>query len=187
MPSKTIYRRMKNLNARMMANYKRGFGPTRVVMLLTTIGRKSGLPRQTPLQYEEIEGVYYVGSARGVQADACCHAGFDFIIQAGAVGIQVKMIGSGCAARKRQLRQSGVGRDAHVIGRQPRPDRVERDQPVEQDAVLRDAAGEGLVKMVVRVDQPWQDDHAPGVDHRVGGLGQLGGRTGLDASSYTVL
>lgn len=69
MPAKTIYHRMKGLNTRMMANYKRGFGPTRVVMLLTTIGRKSGLPRVTPLQYEEVDGDYYIASARGSDAD----------------------------------------------------------------------------------------------------------------------
>jgi deazaflavin-dependent oxidoreductase (nitroreductase family) len=69
MPAKTIYHRMKGLNARMLANYKRGFGPTRVVMLLTTVGRKSGLPRVTPLQYEEVDGEYYIASARGRDAD----------------------------------------------------------------------------------------------------------------------
>jgi deazaflavin-dependent oxidoreductase (nitroreductase family) len=53
----------------MVANYKRGIGPTRIVLLLTTIGRKSGLPRVTPLQYEEVEGQIYVASARGRQAD----------------------------------------------------------------------------------------------------------------------
>ncbi len=41
----------------------------RVVLLLTTTGRKSGQPRVTPLQYEEEDGVFYVGSARGTQAD----------------------------------------------------------------------------------------------------------------------
>ena len=46
-----------------------GIGPTRIVLLLTTIGRKSGLPRVTPLQYEEIEGDIYIGSARGKDAD----------------------------------------------------------------------------------------------------------------------
>jgi deazaflavin-dependent oxidoreductase (nitroreductase family) len=38
-------------------------------MLLTTIGRKSGLPRGTPLQYEEVDGDYYIASARGADAD----------------------------------------------------------------------------------------------------------------------
>lgn len=39
------------------------------VLLLKTTGRKSGLPRVTPLQYQEINGVIYVASARGVKAD----------------------------------------------------------------------------------------------------------------------
>jgi deazaflavin-dependent oxidoreductase (nitroreductase family) len=69
MPEKTLYHRMKGLNARMIANYRRGFGPTRVVILLTTLGRKSGLPRTTPLQYEEVNGSYYIASARGIEAD----------------------------------------------------------------------------------------------------------------------
>ncbi len=41
----------------------------RFVLLLTTIGRKTGLPRVTPLQYEEIDGLFYVGAARGSKAD----------------------------------------------------------------------------------------------------------------------
>jgi len=69
MPTKTIYHRMKALNARMATNYIRGIGPTRMVLLMTTIGRKSGLPRITPLQFEEVEGAYYIASARGREAD----------------------------------------------------------------------------------------------------------------------
>lgn len=69
MPAKTIYHRMKALNERMAANYRRGFGPTRSVLLLTTTGRKSGLLRVTPLQFEAVEGDYYVASARGQAAD----------------------------------------------------------------------------------------------------------------------
>ena len=51
--------------------YAIGLGPLygRLVLLLTTTGRKSGLPRVTPLQYEEIDGAFLVGSARGDQAD----------------------------------------------------------------------------------------------------------------------
>ncbi len=69
MPERTVYHRMKSLNARMAANYKRGFGPMHIVLLLTTTGRKSGLPRVTPLQFEEIDGDYYIASARGRAAD----------------------------------------------------------------------------------------------------------------------
>ncbi|NIS82804.1 MAG: nitroreductase family deazaflavin-dependent oxidoreductase [Anaerolineales bacterium] len=51
--------------------YKLGLGPIigRRVLLLTTTGRKSGLPRVTPLQYEEINGAFFVGSMRGKKAD----------------------------------------------------------------------------------------------------------------------
>jgi deazaflavin-dependent oxidoreductase (nitroreductase family) len=51
--------------------YALGLGPIygRLVLLLTTIGRKSGLPRVTPLQYEEVDGIYYVAAARGQRAD----------------------------------------------------------------------------------------------------------------------
>jgi deazaflavin-dependent oxidoreductase (nitroreductase family) len=51
--------------------YKLGLGFLigRVVLLLTTIGRKSGLKRVTPLQYELVDGAYYLGSARGDKAD----------------------------------------------------------------------------------------------------------------------
>jgi deazaflavin-dependent oxidoreductase (nitroreductase family) len=41
----------------------------RTVLLLTTVGRRSGLPRVTPLLYDEIDGIIYVGSARGAKAD----------------------------------------------------------------------------------------------------------------------
>lgn len=67
--TKTIYHRMKALNVRMAANYRRGIGPTRVVLLLTTTGRTSGLPRVTPLQYEKIDDAFYIASARGIEAD----------------------------------------------------------------------------------------------------------------------
>jgi len=51
--------------------YALGLGPIygRLVLLLTTTGRVSGLPRVTPLQYEKIEEDIVVASARGSQAD----------------------------------------------------------------------------------------------------------------------
>jgi deazaflavin-dependent oxidoreductase (nitroreductase family) len=51
--------------------YALGLGPLigRVILLLTTTGRKSGLPRVTSLQYEELDGAIYIGSARGTRAD----------------------------------------------------------------------------------------------------------------------
>jgi deazaflavin-dependent oxidoreductase (nitroreductase family) len=51
--------------------YRLGLGPLvgRLVLLLTTTGRKSGLPRTTALQYEEVAGAIYLGSSKGAQAD----------------------------------------------------------------------------------------------------------------------
>jgi deazaflavin-dependent oxidoreductase (nitroreductase family) len=51
--------------------YALGLGPLlgRLVLLLTTTGRKTGKRHVTPLQYEEIDGLIYVASARGQEAD----------------------------------------------------------------------------------------------------------------------
>lgn len=63
--------RMKNIQKIHRVLYALGLGPLigRMVLLLTTVGRKTGLKRITPLQYEEIDGRYYLGAARGLQAD----------------------------------------------------------------------------------------------------------------------
>ena len=51
--------------------YALGLGPIvgRLVLLLTTTGRRTGRPRVTPLQFEETAGLLYVLSARGLHAD----------------------------------------------------------------------------------------------------------------------
>ena len=58
-------------NAVMQKLYAIGLGPIvgRLVLLLTTTGRKTGLRRVTPLQYEVIDGDFYVAAARGQSAD----------------------------------------------------------------------------------------------------------------------
>ena len=62
---------MKNIQKIHRVLYALGLGPNigKIILLLTTTGRKSGLKRVTPLQYEEIDGAYYLGAARGLQAD----------------------------------------------------------------------------------------------------------------------
>jgi deazaflavin-dependent oxidoreductase (nitroreductase family) len=53
------------------ALYAAGLGSIvgRIILLLTTTGRKSGKRRVTPVQYEDIDGTLYIGSARGSSAD----------------------------------------------------------------------------------------------------------------------
>ena len=62
---------MKNIQKIYRLLYAIGLGPLvgRIILLLTTTGRKSGLKRVTPLQYEMIGTDYYLGAARGVKAD----------------------------------------------------------------------------------------------------------------------
>ncbi|RJP54669.1 MAG: nitroreductase family deazaflavin-dependent oxidoreductase [Anaerolineaceae bacterium] len=63
--------KMKNVQKIHRLLYAIGLGRLvgKIILLLTTTGRKSGLKRVTPLQYEKIGNEYYVGAARGVKAD----------------------------------------------------------------------------------------------------------------------
>jgi deazaflavin-dependent oxidoreductase (nitroreductase family) len=51
--------------------YRLGLGALigRLVLLLTTTGRKSGQPRVTPLQYEQVGETIYLGASRGLKSD----------------------------------------------------------------------------------------------------------------------
>ncbi|MDD2920763.1 MAG: nitroreductase/quinone reductase family protein [Anaerolineales bacterium] len=63
--------RMKTVQKIHRALYAVGLGTLigRIILLLTTTGRRSGLKRVTPLQYEKIGEDYYLGSARGLKSD----------------------------------------------------------------------------------------------------------------------
>jgi deazaflavin-dependent oxidoreductase (nitroreductase family) len=62
---------MKNVQKIHRVLYAIGLGPVigGFILLLTTTGRRSGLKRVTPLQYEKIGADYYLGAARGIKAD----------------------------------------------------------------------------------------------------------------------
>ncbi len=64
-----IWRLMRFLNRHVMPKTKPEERASGLVLLLITTGRKSGLPRETRLQYEEQEGVIYVAAGRGQEAD----------------------------------------------------------------------------------------------------------------------
>lgn len=66
-----FWSRMKNIQRIHRLLYAIGLGPIvgKIILLLTTTGRKSGQKRITPLQYEEIDGNYFLGSARGTKSD----------------------------------------------------------------------------------------------------------------------
>lgn len=70
-PAAFDWAKMKNIQKIHRFLYAAGLGPIvgKIILLLTTTGRKSGQERVTPLQYEEIDGKFYLGSARGTKSD----------------------------------------------------------------------------------------------------------------------
>jgi deazaflavin-dependent oxidoreductase (nitroreductase family) len=70
-PATFDWTKMKNIQKIHRVLYAIGFGPLvgRIILLLTTTGRRSGKKRVTPLQYEMIGNDCYIGAARGVKAD----------------------------------------------------------------------------------------------------------------------
>ncbi len=85
-------------------------------------------------------------------------------------GVEILMVARGGAAAHEEFRQCEPRRQPERVAVHGlRPDRIERDQPVEQ--FLVDGVGMGarqrLVEMVVRVDKPG-NDHVPGaIEHLV--------------------
>jgi deazaflavin-dependent oxidoreductase (nitroreductase family) len=66
-----FWSKIRNIQRIHRVLYAIGLGPVigRIILLLTTTGRRSGQPRVTPLQYEQVDGRYCLGAARGLKAD----------------------------------------------------------------------------------------------------------------------
>jgi len=91
------------------------------------------------------------------------------------------MVRCGRAARKGKFGQCGGSRSENVFGVHARPDRVKGLEPIKKIGILRggDGAREGLVEVMVRVDQPRHDDVTSQVEHFIGGLREIGGLANL--------
>ena len=76
----------------------------------------------------------------------------------------VVMVEHGRAARQRELGEARARRRVLRLGVDPRPHRVQLAQPGEEVGLLRPGAREGLVQVVVGVDQARRDDGAVQVD-----------------------
>ena len=87
------------------------------------------------------------------------------------LGKEIMMIGRRRAAGEHQFGQREPRRESQVLGRQPRPDRIERLQPGKQLLVDRGGMGAGqrLEEVVMGVDEAGQHDMAAGVENRVDG------------------
>ncbi len=91
------------------------------------------------------------------------------------------MVGCGRASRISQFRKCGLRRCVNIVGLQACPNWIERFEPVEEIGILRggDGAGEGLVEVVVGVDQAGQDDVPAQVENFIGSFGKLVSGTDL--------
>jgi hypothetical protein len=92
-----------------------------------------------------------------------------------ALGKEIVMVRGRRAARQHQFGQGETRGEAELTRLQPRPDRIERHQPGKQIPVDRGrvGAGQGLKKVVMRVDEARQHDMARGVENRVNGRRRL--------------
>ncbi len=70
----------------------------------------------------------------------------------------------GRAAGERELREACAGSSVLGLGVDPRPDRVQLLEPGEEVGLLGSRAGEGLVEVMVRVDEARRHDEAVQVD-----------------------
>lgn len=88
------------------------------VLVLITTGRKTGLPHRTPLQYEIVDGCYYVASARGTRADWFCNILKNPIVQYEIKGVvylaEAEPISD--PARIADFFEMRLERDARMVG-----------------------------------------------------------------------
>ena len=115
--------------------------------------------------------------AGDVEAQAHLVGRGHLVAHLGAVGPQVLVVEDGGAPAVGQFQQAHPGGQADVLGGHAGPDGVEALQPGEQAHVLGagHGPGEGLVEVVVGVDQAGEEEHPGGVHHLVGLGGQVGG------------
>lgn len=99
-------------------------------------------------------------------------------------GEDVVAVKDGGAAVFHQLPHGHLGGEKNGVLVQALPDLIQGGEPVEQLQVLHlgQVAGEGLIQMVVGVDQAGIAEHPCPVDDPVGGL-----RPGADGTDHAVL
>ena len=92
-----------------------------------------------------------------------------FCLHVGLARVNVEHVVRRRAARQKHLRHRNLRADLHSVEIEPLPHFVQTEQPVKELRILHwfQAAGQGLVKMMVRVDEARNDRAAGGVDRFV--------------------
>ena len=135
-----------------------------------------GIRRQSTLGYAEGHR-----AACGMEAESHLVRGSNFVVQASAVWEKIQVVGGSGASRQSEFGERRLRGSEDVFGAQARPEGIERGQPGEEIGVLggRDGARQGLVEVMVRVDEAWQDDVIGEVEHDIGRGGQCTRRADL--------
>ena len=119
--------------------------------------------------------------ARQMDPDPNADSTLHLVIEPGASGPQIGVVGGGRTARQRKLGQRNHRRNPDMIGGDPAPNGIEGREPLEEVRVLSAGygPGQGLGEVMVGIDQTGEEQVTGQVDHLVGGIGQQGRRTDL--------
>ena len=114
-------------------------------------------PSETPRSIEPREATIRTPSSRAAWTSASIEPG-------AAAREDVVVVEDGRAAGERELGEPGARGRVLRLGVDAGPDRIELAEPGEEVGLLRPRAREGLVQVVVRVDEARRDDRAAEVD-----------------------
>ena len=102
-----------------------------------------------------------------MEADAQFLRGSNLIIDAAAVRVEVEVVTRCGAATEQQLGQADFRGNKYSVSVHPCPDWVQCCQPTKQPAVLSQATSQGLIQVMVCVDQSREHDHTAGIDDAI--------------------
>ena len=106
--------------------------------------------RQTALT---LPNTHAAARSNKAHTDPLC--GLNAVVQAHAIGVNIKMIATRRATAHQQFGHSDLRANLHHLRRKPCPDRVQTLQPTEQFGILhlRNRPRQRLIHMVMRVNQ----------------------------------
>ena len=140
----------------MFCHHARAVGQNRVLVLHHAVGRQAAVA---------LRAVHRATRQQHAHAEPLRHRDLDIdgVLEPGRK--DVMMIGGRGASRQQQFRHRHADTEVKRFRRQPRPHRIERLQPRKQFAVerRRQRPRQGLVEMVMGVDQPRKHDMRAGV------------------------
>ena len=124
-------------------------------------------------------------AAGGVKSDSNLLRCPNLVIDFAAVGIQIEVVSHGGTATQNEFTKTDFGTHIDRFGSHLGPDGVEKLKPIKQNHTRAspNRPGQGLIQVVVTVDQPRHDHAAAGIDDLVNTvtsqLGPVSSKPGL--------